>query len=219
MGCVCERRLFVSAFDGRVHGCLDNSAYVKGVTDTISPMVRTQVELGSYITHVNDHFVVGNTFASVLQLLRQEKRPLKIRFERGLVQEDDPYCYKGEKPVLEVVEERAMTEELYSNQVTWLLNNMMIDTQRGLLVTMRVLLLEHSTSVVDNVRFLLRRRSLVPVSVNRAWTLQDTPITQYPRALILEILRKEMATLLERGQLSALFEVLNNVGVGVRSDG
>lgn len=59
----------------------------------------------------------------------------------------------------------------------------------------------------------------MPVSVNRAWTLQDTPITQYPRALILEILRKEMATLLERGQLSALFEVLNNVGVGVRSDG
>ena len=59
----------MSAFDGRVHGCLDNSAYVKGVTDTISPMVRTQVELGSYITHVNDHFVVGNTFASVLQLL------------------------------------------------------------------------------------------------------------------------------------------------------
>ena len=57
------------------------------------------------------------------------------------------------------------------------------------------------------------------MSVNRAWTLQDTPITQYPRALILEILRKEMATLLERGQLSALFEVLNNVGVGVRSDG
>ena len=70
----------MSAYDGRVHGCLDNSAYVKGVTDTISPMVRTQVELGSYITHVNDHFVVGNTFASVLQLLRQEKRPLKIRF-------------------------------------------------------------------------------------------------------------------------------------------
>lgn len=208
----------MSAFDGRVHGCLDNSAYVKGVTDTISPMVRTQVELGSYITHVNDHFVVGNTFASVLQLLRQEKRPLKIRFERGPVQEDDPYCYKGEKPVLEVVEERAMTEELYSNQVTWLLNNMMIDTQRGLLITMRVLLLEHSASVVDNVRFLLRRRSLVPVSVNRAWTLQDTPITRYPRALILEILRKEMATLLERGQLSALFEVLNNVDVGAWRD-
>lgn len=200
----------MSEFDGRVHGCLDNSAYVKGVTDTISPMVRTQVEVGSYITHVNDHFVVGNTFASVLQLLRQEKRPLKIRFERGVVQ-DDPYCYHGEKPILEVVEDRAMKEELYSSQVTWLLNNMMIDTQRGLLATMRVLLLERSTSVVDNVRFLLRRRSLVPVSLNKVWTVQDTPVTRYPRRLILEIIRKEMTTLLAQNQLGALFEVLNNV--------
>ena len=189
---------------------------MKGFTPTISPMVRSQVELGSYITHVNDHFVVGNTFASVLQLLRQEKRPLKIRFERGVATED-PYCYRGDKPILGVSEEKAVVE-LYSNNIAWLQNNMMVDKQTGTLMTIRVLLLEESSSVVENIRFLLRRRSQVPVSVTNGWTIQDSEISRYPRQMILEIIRKDMKTLLEQNQLGLLFEVLNNVATRRRRE-
>lgn len=179
-------------------------------------MVRSQVEVGSYITHVNDHFVVGNTFASVLQLLRQEKRPLKIRFERGVATED-PYCYRGDKPVLEVSEEKAVVE-LFSNNIAWLQNNMMVDKQMGTLMTIRVLLLEESSSVVENIRFLLRRRSQVPVNVNKVWEIQDSEISRYPRQMILEIIRKDMKTLLEQNLLALLFEVLNNVATRRRRE-
>ena len=98
-------RLFVSSLDGRVHGCLDNSGFVQGYAPTISPMVKSQVEIGSYITHIDGHLVIGNTFTSLLQLLRQEKRPIRIQFERG-ISPDDPYIYHGDSPILAVSEEK-----------------------------------------------------------------------------------------------------------------
>ena len=86
------------------------------------------------------------------------------------------------------------------------------------LMTIRVLLLEESSSVVENIRFLLRRRSQVPVSVNKVWTIQDSEISRYPRQMILEIIRKDMKTLLEQSQLGLLFEVLNNVATRRRRE-
>ena len=165
---------FMNALDGRVHGCLDSSAFVKGYTDTISPMLRSQVEIGSYITHINDHFVVGNTFASVLQLLREEKRPLRIRFEQGRAV-DDPYAYHGELPVTavsEVSEVERLSESLYDEEIHYLPNNVMIDSNHHAMVVMRLLLTMRSVSTIDNVRFLLRRRSVVPVYVNGEWIVE-----------------------------------------------
>ena len=178
----------MNALDGRVHGCLDSSAFVKGYTDTISPMLRSQVEVGSYITHINDHFVVGNTFASVLQLLREEKRPLRIRFEQGRAA-DDPYAYHGELPVTavsEVSEVERLSESLYDEGIHYLPNNVMIDSNHHAMLVMRLLLTMRSVSTIDNVRFLLRRRSVVPMYVNGEWVVEKQPISAYPRQLLLE---------------------------------
>ena len=204
----------MNALDGRVHGCLDSSAFVKGYTDTISPMLRSQVEIGSYITHINDHFVVGNTFASVLQLLREEKRPLRIRFEQGRAVED-PYAYQGELPVTavsEVSEVERLSESLYDEGIHYLPNNVMIDSNHHAMVVMRLLLTMRSVSTIDNVRFLLRRRSVVPVYVNGEWIVEKQPISAYPRQLLLELLVQTIPQVLQQNQLVDLFNVLNAVG-------
>ena len=204
----------MNALDGRVHGCLDSSAFVKGYTDTISPMLRSQVEIGSYITHINDHFVVGNTFASVLQLLREEKRPLRIRFEQGRAVED-PYAYHGELPVTavsEVSEVERLSESLYDEEIHYLPNNVMIDSNHHAMVVMRLLLTMRSVSTIDNVRFLLRRRSVVPVYVNGEWIVEKQPISAYPRQLLLELLVQTIPQVLQQNQLVDLFNVLNAVG-------
>ena len=208
-------RLFVDALDGRVHGCLDNSAFVKGYTATISPILRSQVEIGSYITHINDHFVVGNTFASVLQLLREEKRPLRIRFEQGHVV-DDPYAYHGDSPIVEVSElsnEEGVTDILYDDSTYYLPNNVMVDTRRHSILAVRLLLTMRTVSTIDNVRFLLRRRSVIPLCVNGEWVVEKQPISAYPRQLLLELLGNAIPHVLEQNELSALFDVLNTVGV------
>lgn len=204
----------MNALDGRVHGCLDSSAFVKGYTDTISPMLRSQVEIGSYITHINDHFVVGNTFASVLQLLREEKRPLRIRFEQGRAVEDQ-YAYHGELPVTavsEVSEVERLSESLYDEEIHYLPNNVMIDSNHHAMVVMRLLLTMRSVSTIDNVRFLLRRRSVVPVYVNGEWIVEKQPISAYPRQLLLELLVQTIPQVLQQNQLVDLFNVLNAVG-------
>ena len=204
----------MNALDGRVHGCLDSSAFVKGYTDTISPMLRSQVEIGSYITHINDHFVVGNTFASVLQLLREEKRPLRIRFEQGRAV-DDPDAYHGEHPVTavsEVSEVERLSESLYDEGIHYLPNNVMIDSNHHAMVVMRLLLTMRSVSTIDNVRFLLRRRSVVPVYVNGEWIVEKQPISAYPRQLLLELLVQTIPQVLQQNQLVDLFNVLNAVG-------
>lgn len=204
----------MNALDGRVHGCLDSSAFVKGYTDTISPMLRSQVEVGSYITHINDHFVVGNTFASVLQLLREEKRPLRIRFEQGRAA-DDPYAYHGELPVTavsEVSEVERLSESLYDEGIHYLPNNVMIDSNHHAMLVMRLLLTMRSVSTIDNVRFLLRRRSVVPMYVNGEWVVEKQPISAYPRQLLLELLVQTIPQVLQQNQLVDLFNVLNAVG-------
>ena len=72
--------------------------------------------------------------------------------------------------------------------------------------------------MVENIRFLLRRRSQVPVNVNKVWEIQDSEISRYPRQMILEIIRKDMKTLLEQNLLALLFEVLNNVATRRRRE-
>lgn len=203
----------MNAMDGRVHGCLDSSAFVKGYTDTISPLLRSQVEIGSYITHINDHFVVGNTFASVLQLLREEKRPLRIRFEQGRATED-AYAYHGDVPVTaipEMSEVERLSESLYDEGIHYLPNNVMIDSNHHAMLVARLLLTMRSVSTIDNVRFLLRRRSVVPMFVNGEWVVEKQPFSAYPRQLLLELLVQTIPQVLQQNQLVELFDVLNAV--------
>lgn len=202
-------RLCISALDGRVHGCFDSSAYVKGFTSNVSPMVKSQVEVGSFITHINDRFVVGCTFSAVLQLLRQEKRPIKIRFERGCDENDD-YAYKGEKPIQSVQSETS-TIDLYSSSIQYLSNNIYINTTTHQLFTLRLLLLSSSYSILDNIKFILRRRAFIPTFTNGEWIVGHNIISQYPRKILYAQLIKVIPSLLEEDSLSSLFEVINSV--------
>ena len=202
-------RLFVSSLDGRVHGCLDNSGFVQGYAPTISPMVKSQVEIGSYITHIDGHLVIGNTFTSLLQLLRQEKRPIRIQFERG-ISPDDPYIYHGDSPILAVSEEKEWEGCVYDECISYLHNNVLIDKSTGALLTVRILLLSKEEASLADIRFLMRRRSRIPVCVEGEWEIEDTPVTRYPRTLLLDVLRNRIPHLVEKGMLSQLFEVLNS---------
>lgn len=201
-------RLFVSSLDGRIHGCLDNSGFVKGYAPTISPIVKSQVEIGSYITHVDDHLVVGNTFTSLLQLLRQEKRPIRIQFERG-IPTDDPYTYHGDSPILAVSDEKEWEGCVYGDDISYLHNNVLIDKASGALLALRLLLLSKDEASLANARFLMRRRSHIPVCVGGEWDVEDTPITRYPRTLLLDVLRESIPRMLEKGSLNQLFDALN----------
>ncbi|KAK8796640.1 hypothetical protein WA588_000768, partial [Blastocystis sp. NMH] len=94
-------RLFRGELDGRVHGCLDSSGCVREMAGVSSGMAG--VSSGDYLTHLNDHCVVGNSLASVTELIRTAGRPLKLRFERG-VPASDPYLYRGDVPIVRVCE-------------------------------------------------------------------------------------------------------------------
>ena len=94
-------RLFRGELDGRVHGCLDSSGCVREMAGVSSGMAG--VSPGDYLTHLNDHCVVGNSLASVTELIRTAGRPLKLRFERG-VPASDPYLYRGDVPIVRVCE-------------------------------------------------------------------------------------------------------------------
>lgn len=203
-------RLSVSPLDGRVHGCLDSSAYVKGFTSTVSPIVKSQVEIGSYITHINDRFVVGCTFSAVLQLLRQEKRPLKIRFERG-IDENDEYAYKGAKPVQSLLEahKEDPVVDIYDTALQHLSNNVMINTATNQLVTMRLTLLSPSYSTLDNIKFLMRRRSSLPTFTNGEFVVSNSVVSAYPRKLIYKQLIDTIPSSLEEDTLGSLFDHMN----------
>lgn len=198
--------------DGRVHGCLDSSAVVKGFTSTVSPIVKSQVEIGSYITHINDRFVVGCTFSAVLQLLRQEKRPLKIRFEKGC-DENDEYAYNGDKPVQGIVESQKDQPlvDIYDSCIDYLSNNVMINQSTQQMMAMRLTLLSPSYSITDNIRFLLRRRAYIPTYINGEWTVNDSVISHYPRELLYKQLIAVIPTALEEDTLSSLLEIINAV--------
>lgn len=185
---------------------------MKGFTSTVSPIVKSQVEIGSYITHINDRFVVGCTFSAVLQLLKQEKRPLKIRFERG-VDENDEYAYKGEKPIRSLLESTKEDPpvDIYSSSLQYLPNNVMINTANNQLVTMRLTLLSPSYSLMENIKFLLRRRSSIPTFTNGEFMVSKTVISQYPRDLLYQQLIQVIPTSLEQDTLGDLFKSINIV--------
>lgn len=204
-------RLFVSPLDGRLHGCLDNSGFVKGFSPTISPIVRSQVEIGSYITHVDDQMVIGNTFANLLQLLSPAKRPIRIRFERG-IPEEDSFLYRGATPIQGIVQlggENGWKGSIYDPTLLHLPNNVLVDRTTGSLLALRLLLPSEETATVNRVRSLLRRRSRIPVFANGEWNVEDTEISKYPRELLKDILKAFIPRALETGQLAKLFEVLN----------
>ena len=197
--------------DGRLHGCLDNSGFVTGFAPTISPIVRSQVEIGSYITHVNDQLVIGNTFANLMQILSSGKRPIRIRFEHG-VPEMDEFLYRGPTPIVRVErlgEEGSWKGSVYDPNVLHLSNNVLIDKVAGSLLSLHTLLPTKDSITVNDVCSLLRRRSRVPVFVNGEWQVDDTEISGYPRKLLKELLIQFIPRALEAGQLPKLFEVLN----------
>ena len=197
--------------DGRLHGCFDNSGFVTGFTPTISPIVRSQVEIGSYITHVNDQLVIGNTFANLMQILGPGKRPIRIRFEHG-VPEVDEFLYRGPTPIVRVEQlggEGSWKGSVYDPSVLHLSNNVLIDKAAGSLLSLQLLLPTAESLTVNEVCSLLRRRSRVPVFVNGEWQVDDTEISGYPRRLLKELLIHFIPRALESGHLPKLFEALN----------
>ena len=175
-------------------------------------MVKSQVEIGSYITHINDNFVVGCTFSAVYQLMRQEKRPLKIRFEVGC-DVNDEYAYKGSKPVVEVTQSTKEDgcPDIYSDNLQYLPNNMIIDKITNQLFTMRLTLISPSYSTLDNIKFILRRRSIIPSYTNGEYVVPINAITQYPREVIYRLLISMIPKALEEDTLTSLLELVNAV--------
>ena len=114
--------------------------------------------------------------------------------------------------VSEVSEVERLSESLYDEGIHYLPNNVMIDSNHHAMVVMRLLLTMRSVSTIDNVRFLLRRRSVVPVYVNGEWIVEKQPISAYPRQLLLELLVQTIPQVLQQNQLVDLFNVLNAVG-------
>ena len=275
------------------------------------------VSPGAYLTYINDNCVVGNSLASVTEMMRTAGRPLRLRFEKG-VPPSDPYLYRGDVPIVmcdgdddddddddgkseettgETGDDKAgddketnretgddktsdktgddktgddktgdeketgdktetketeTTKEIDTKEtgnktgddktgdVATKTDDKTDETGEGkqargdetpaisLLYTPsrhfhgNVLLdpagtlrafalkLPHSPAILPaTLRFLLRRRARIPAIIDGQWTVDETPISRFPRDLVLQLLRDSIPAELRRNSLQPLFAAMN----------
>lgn len=59
------------------------------------------------------------------------------------------------------------------------------------------------------LRFLLRRRARIPAVLDGHWIIDETPVSRFPRDLVLQLLRETIPAELRRNSLQPLFAAIN----------